>query len=147
MYGFPAELHEQELWEKSLPNKLSNELKGSDGHIKKPIGVCHKHFPPDCPKKKPGGILVPSMPPSIFGATSPSLFLKMVSKTLREISKRVVSAESRAEKTTAREETLNQVHTFFDMKQYCLKFSPEWFVDISDFESIKIMKFNDNSCC
>ena len=84
VYGFPtSDPSEQELWEKSLPKRLSDEGKGPDGKIKKTIGVCYKHFPPDCPKKKqPGGSLVPTVLPSIFGCTDSSLFLQTTPKTL-----------------------------------------------------------------
>ena len=58
---------ERELWIRSLPNVLTCK-------ISKNIGVCEKHFPPDCPRiKKPGGRLVPAVPPSSFGDTMQSV--------------------------------------------------------------------------
>ena len=59
-----------ELWIRSLPNILSCK-------ITKNVSVCEKHFPPDCQRiKKPGGYLVPAVPPSIFGDTKCSLFVQ-----------------------------------------------------------------------
>ena len=47
--------------------------------ITKNVSVCEKHFPPDCQRiKKPGGYLVPAVPPSIFGDTKCSLFVSLM---------------------------------------------------------------------
>ena len=68
-YSFPEDPTERELWIRSLPNILSCK-------ITKNVSVCEKHFPPDCQRiKKPGGYLVPAVPPSIFGDTKCSLFV------------------------------------------------------------------------
>ena len=69
-YSFPEDPTERELWIRSLPNILSCK-------ITKNVSVCEKHFPPDCQRiKKPGGYLVPAVPPSIFGDTKCSLFVQ-----------------------------------------------------------------------
>ena len=68
-YSFPEDPTERELWIRSLPNILSCK-------ITKNASVCEKHFPPDCQRiKKPGGYLVPAVPPSIFGDTKCSLLV------------------------------------------------------------------------
>ena len=83
---------ERELWIRSLPNVLSCK-------ITKNIGVCEKHFRPDCPQiKKPGGYLVPAVPPSIFGDTKCSLFVQTATPS-RVPEERNITAESRALKT------------------------------------------------
>ena len=69
-YSFPEDPTECDLWIRSLPNILSCK-------ITKNVSVCEKHFPPDCQRiKKPGGYLVPAVPPSIFGDTKCSLFVQ-----------------------------------------------------------------------
>ena len=61
VYGFPSDKEEQKRWVKSLTNVLAVE-------VTKNIGICEKHFPPDCPKRvAPGGRSVPLVPPSNFG--------------------------------------------------------------------------------
>ena len=63
VFGFPQDLQEQQQWKNSLPNVLTCE-------ISKTIGICAKHWPPDCPKRPArGGCLVPTVPPSLFGET------------------------------------------------------------------------------
>ena len=40
VYGFPAVLKQQERLERSLPNKLTADLKDENRNIKKTVGVC-----------------------------------------------------------------------------------------------------------
>ena len=50
VYRFPRP-PEQERWVRSLPNTLSSKLFDKNGIIARDIGVCAKHWPPDCVKR------------------------------------------------------------------------------------------------
>ena len=81
VFGFPSDLEEQKRWEMSLPNKLRASSKDKNGRIGRNVGVCYKHFRPDCPTKvQPGGFKVPTEAPSVFGKTQSSLFTQTTTK-------------------------------------------------------------------
>ena len=84
-----------------MPNVLTCQ-------VSKNIGICDKHFPPDCPRiKKPGGSLVPTVPPSIFGTTKSSLFVQTA------FSPRVaVTAESRRSNEETRRLEADKIISF-----------------------------------
>ena len=68
VYGFPSNLEVHGGWKKSLPNILTC-------NISKTIGICSKHWSLDCLKiKVRGGLLVPAVPPTVFGETKNALF-------------------------------------------------------------------------
>ena len=116
---------------KSLPNVLSC-------NVTKNIGICNKHFPLDCPRviKKPGGSLVPTVPPSIFGTTKTSLFVQTTSSP-----RIAITAESRRLRTQIRELEVDKINSFSQIHDYCLKFSPEHAV-IRESQVTKIIKLN-----
>ena len=103
-------LSKHESWIKSLPNVLTCQ-------VSKNIGICDKHFPPDCPRiKKPGGSLVPTVPPSIFGTTKSSLFVQTA------FSPRVaVTAESRRSNEETRRLEADKIISFDKIFDYCRK--------------------------
>ena len=143
VYRFPHNLDEQSNWEKCLPNKLPDTVKGADSKISKDIGICYKHFPSDCPtKKQPGGSLVPTVPPSIFGNTSSALFVQTAVTSPREPDKRNVTAEARAEAARSIEEAVDNIDSYANLVKYCTKFSPELVVDTSDPTTIRILQLN-----
>ena len=134
-YSFPEDPTERELWIRSLPNILSCK-------ITKNVSVCEKHFPPDCQRiKKPGGYLVPAVPPSIFGDTKCSLFVQTA--TPSRVPERNITAESRALKAAFLEKELDTINSFDMPSSYCSKFSPEHVVDVSETNVIKILKLKD----
>ena len=117
-YSFPEDPTERELWIRSLPNILSCK-------ITKNVSVCEKHFPPDCQRiKKPGGYLVPAVPPSIFGDTKCSLFVQTATPS-RVPKERNITAESRALQAASLEKELDAINSFDMVSNYCSKFSPE----------------------
>ena len=135
-YSFPDEPAERELWIRSLPNVLTCK-------ISKNIGVCEKHFPPDCPRiKEPGGRLVPAVPPSSFGDTKCSLFVQIATPS-RVPEKRNITANWRALKAACREKELDTIDSWDMVSEYCSKFSPEHVVDISVSNVFKIFKFKN----
>ena len=70
-YRFPENPDDRKRWIQSLPNQLLN--------ISKDIHICYKHFPLDCPKNRaPGGALVPTAAPSIFGGTNSNFLIQTV---------------------------------------------------------------------
>ena len=103
MYRFPRP-PEQERWVTSLPNTLSSKLFDKNGIISRDIGVCTKHWPPDCVKRPvQGGSLRPVEPPSIFGTTDPLYFAQSIVSPDRCTEKRTVTAESRAKVSESRD--------------------------------------------
>ena len=78
MYRFPRP-PEQERRVRSLPDTLLSKLFDKNGIISRDIGVCAKHWPPDCVKRPvQGDSLRPVEPPSIFGMTAPLYFAQSI---------------------------------------------------------------------
>ena len=129
-FSFPEDPNERESWIKSLPNILTCQ-------VSKNIGICEKHFPPDCPRvKKRGGSCVPVVPPSIFGTTKSSLFVQT------NFSPRaVITAESRRLNEEARKLEADRIASFDQIFNYCTKFSPEHIL-IQESNAVKIVKLN-----
>ena len=74
--------------------------------------------------KKPGGRLVPAVPPSIFGDTKCTLFVQIATPS-RVPEKRNITANSRALKAASREKELDTIDSWDMVSEYCSKFSPE----------------------
>ena len=90
---FPRSKEEQNRWLRSLPNVPTQK-------ISEHVGICSKHFPPDCPTSiLPGGSSRPSVPPSLFGATSPLFFAQTLQSTPRHVDERNVSSDARSPTT------------------------------------------------
>ena len=87
VYGFPNEEAEREKWIKALPNKISN--------ITRNIGICVKHWPPDCPTRQVKRFKRPIEPPSIFPGCPPSC-IPSTSKE-RNIEERGITSRQRTE--------------------------------------------------
>ena len=105
----------------------------------KNIGVCWKHFPPECPRKKKGDGSLVLNSTTCFGNTSSNLFVQTTTNS-RETVKCNVTAESRTSIAAAREEVLDTIELWDDLIKYYSKFSPEHFVDLSDPTNIKKTK-------
>ena len=119
VYRFPD--NEKRVWESRLPNKLPDSVKDRDGKISKDIGICYKHFTPNCPtKKQRGGIDVPTVAPTIFGNTSDTMRIQAANATSpREPDKRNVTAEARNEVSRVKMEQLDCIDSFANLNEYC----------------------------
>ena len=135
-------VNENIVGEKFTESITSDEVNYPDGKLKKTNkGVCYKHFPSDCPKKKqPGGSLVPTVLPSIFGCTDSSLFAQTAIKTLRDPDKRNITVETRAQRVAVREEVIDTIDSFVNLVQYCAKLTNGRIVDSANPEFIKMFR-------
>ena len=145
VYRFPRDLEEQSRWEMSLPNKLKS-AKNPDGTYKKHVVICYKHFPPNVVTKvQPGGSVVPTEPPSIFGSTSSSFFAQTVSPVQREPEKRNVTAEARSERFEEQLVDEDLIVDFDHLVSHCFnEYYGKLFVNKSN-GTLKISKLDDES--
>ena len=134
VYSFPSNPEEQERWKKNLPNVLTCK-------ISKTIGICSKHWSPDCPMKKARGrFLIPTVPPSKFGETNRTYFTQSLVSPSRNIEGRNLTSESRALCAEVLAKEMDTIKCWDSLVKYCCKFSGEFLIHGSDSKRISIFK-------